>query len=928
MKNLSLVLAATLLLSACSKTIKKSSQGEGATSTAKEVLPLSDQSSLDEETLRTLLHSEAANLALTQLLVKTVSPGEKELFKSLMAELSDVEAKLIIAKVQQQNSGIRKNYLFHGQKYQNNQDFMTNVLSTEIAVGDMSLASQLRVSAFTYIKNKSLDEIISAYNERAYQLTKDLSEEIAFDLGLNSPGVAKELEEALRKLPPEKVIEMIKTAKPFVEKIDKYFKSSDLTEKEQYTLLVSAAIAGGVFELLQQNSGFAKIVSNGQRIVRDIQVFQKKAKEATVLLASLGKHLDDTAQNVKDFTSGMVGARSDLSKLMKEAESNRDKPEAIDSKKIYSFLYNKVIRGKDIKDDGTNSSILSKQYSINANVMKSVSAVGNMADNLSNILATTNNLSKILGIKPSKDLLNIMDKAQKVSQAVSIVKSALTGYIAGGPLGAMTALSSSPLMSMMGGGGGDSAKLNEISKKLDKVLENQRKMMQMQIETMNMIKDLALMIDRYHQDEMVALAELRDVSLVTMEISKAQLNKDLRNCERLISFQLQSVWSQFDFGAEAVSSINHLELIQNKFYSSIKSLPDLRRSVISLDERTFENCQAGLIEAFGSDKVEENPLRAMFSQTEENNLTKFEREKYLPLLESLKFFSGTRSFDSMPLHFPTTNIKALKLKTPYIDYAKNDEDSGHQIYAIESLISSKALERYLTNYLVLYPLMEVDKKIWAGSLQDIVREYLNNAHIGADQHTRSLYLLSNALKFTQSAIAQEAILAGEPILHKLFEMKKDIFSSKKCEEAATRNVPRTIEIPYVCSLRSNYLLMKNLVMYSLHVQNEKNSDFFALYEQAYLKGDLSELSRLFEGTYKQGEKKEILLTLQGERGQSLSIKMPTPEDLRAGKILYSENMPRLLLMQDLILENLEKVAPVDRNYKEDLLKVILIGNAS
>jgi hypothetical protein len=59
----------------------------------------------------------------------------------------------------------------------------------------------------------------------------------------------------------------------------------------------------------------------------------------------------------------------------------------------------------------------------------------------------------------------------------------------------------------------------------------------------------------------------------------------------------------------------------------------------------------------------------------------------------------------------------------------------------------------------------------------------------------------------------------------------------------------------------------------------------------------------------------------------ISVKLPSPKQLQEGKILYSENMPRLLIMQDLILESLEKVTPVDRGRVEDLLKVLVTSSA-
>jgi hypothetical protein len=56
------------------------------------------------------------------------------------------------------------------------------------------------------------------------------------------------------------------------------------------------------------------------------------------------------------------------------------------------------------------------------------------------------------------------------------------------------------------------------------------------------------------------------------------------------------------------------------------------------------------------------------------------------------------------------------------------------------------------------------------------------------------------------------------------------------------------------------------------------------------------------------------------------VKLPSVEELKAGQIMYSENMSRLIKMQSLILDAIEKVAPVKRNYEDkDLLKLILAG---
>ena len=111
----------------------------------------------------------------------------------------------------------------------------------------------------------------------------------------------------------------------------------------------------------------------------------------------------------------------------------------------------------------------------------------------------------------------------------------------------MSLLSSGPIGSMLGlsGGGTDPSiteALGRMEGKLDLVLENQQKMIGMQIETIKMIKNLVVMIDEYHQTEMMAIADLRDLTIVNLEIGKAVKNQNIRICEVMIDYKLKAYW--------------------------------------------------------------------------------------------------------------------------------------------------------------------------------------------------------------------------------------------------------------------------------------------------------------------------------------------------------------------------------------------------
>ncbi len=932
MKKISLILSMTALVSACSQTIKEIKTEN------KRQLETSENESMikNVESLHLLLNSEAPNLALAQLLARSVSKEQQENVKELIKDFSAEEAKAMILEIQRQNGMIRENYLFHGQKYQNNVHFISQSLlkAEEVSSQSLSFEGQLHISVFAYIKNKALDEIISIYDKRATELSKDLSKTIAFEIGHLDPQVAADIEKAFGFDSKEKVIEMIKKTKPLLERIDKCFRSSDFNYKEQAAITAGAILAAGIYKHIEDNAGFKKIVKNGMGIVRDVKEFQAKMKEFTMLITSLETHIAESSKNIHDLKTGMSESGKDLVELYNRAKIGLNAPVNIESKKVMEFLYNKVIKGQDTIADGSNSSIISKQYKINLNFQKSVIAAGNLADNLSNIINTTTRISQILGIKPSKGLQNALDKAQKVSAVINTTKTIMAGFALGGPLGAATALCSSPMMSMMGGGGGNSAKLDEINRKLDMVLKNQQRMIDMQIDTMNMIKELALMVDIYHQKEMTALAELRDISLVSLEINKALLNKDVHSCERMINFQLSSVWKNFDFRKESFYSINNIRFFNNRFSGEITGLNDVRRIANSVEENGFENCQSGIAEAFGGNANSENPIRSIFASDEGSNLNKFSREVYLPLLDTLAYLTEASSFDSIPLHLPVSHFKSLKFKSPYVDYAAHEQAAGHDIYDLQDLISSRNLERYLGHLIILYPLIEVDKPVWSKSYGEIINTYLMNSNSHTNQNIRSHYFLNNALKLIQSAIAQEALLAGEPILHRLhLRYAADIFSSTNCKDIKNEDIPYIPDIPFFCSLRRNKLLLKNLVGYLLNYNLEKNADFEVQYKTAFEKGDLPNIAKLFN-TGLEGNRfevvasetgKEIVLNVNGYANEKVSIKIPRPEDLKEGKILYSENMPRLLMMQEVVFEALAQVAPIQRHMDgKDFLKLFLM----
>lgn len=893
MKTLPLLLTGTLLFTACSKTVKEVHDSK----TQSNPNPVSVNN--DILMLKNLLKAPNPNLALADLLVKSVTRDHQLEFKQILAAMPADTARNIIESVQRQNENVRLEYMYHNQNYGNDEEFISLVVGKELALNVPTAMEQLKISTFVYIKNQAVDNIVNIYQKEATKLSNDVSLAIAVEIANKDPQLVAQIEGVRDNR--ERIYDLIKNSKVAYNKIDEMFKLSNTSERDQYRILIVGLVAGGIYTQLAQHKDFQHLVKEAKKVIEDVKKFEKKVKEVTFLAKSLGEHLTNTVKNAEEFKSGLEQMGS---AMKSEWERHSKTPTDPRSKDILSAIYDTVNGKKD--KSGPNISVLSGP--IQESFKTTVTAAGNMAGNLSSIIQTTEKFMTLFGVGPSNDLAKALKTAGKVASIVGDVSKVAMGYLTGGPVGAFAALGSSSLL----GGGGDSAQLAEISKKLDVVIKNQAKIMEMQVQTMNMIKELALMVDTYHRDEMNALAELRDYTLTDLEINKAGMNQQLSYCETIIKDRIKvgSTTKLEDMKLIAsIKNISNLSFNKNRFNSTIKEFNSFIELRTSDSELAYSECQRAFSIAFNGNTILESPVRGIFDSTIDKNLMKYENEVYKPMLSAYSKYV-TNGSDSVPLHLPASTIKAASLKKHYVDYANTESGNG-DIYLLDELISTHLLERYVTSLLILHPVMELDRNDWT-TLQNVVEQYLTN------KSSRSFTKLENALKLTQSAIAQEVILSGEPILHKMHKEVKTIVSQKKC-------------VDNVCYLRENRLFMKNLIMYSLNAEAEVVSNFNEMYRVAYEAKDFKTLAYLFntdlDATNFEAAKEgtELYLKLQGTG--SVLVRLPTPQGLVEGKILYSENVPRLNLIQTLIIDELQKVAPVNNTIKgEEMLNVLLLGN--
>jgi hypothetical protein len=923
MKNISFVISGALLLTACSKTVKEIRE-----TSPREISKLEKNIPSDffeKEQIEKLLASHYPNHALAEMLSRALSPSVKETIRQAILKIDPQELKKMIQEVTNHRSQTSAKFLFHGENYQNNKSFLKNSLLSQEQLSNAPFSSEklLAVSVFNHIKNAALTEILETYRNNASEISKIFSEQVAIELSDNSETVKAIELAASDARNPNDFIDALSKNTQYLEKIDKYFKHSNINESEQYTLVTAGVVAGGIYSSIKENASFKNFVREAKKVTNDLKSLKAKADQLIVLVKALDKHTQDTKKNAELLKEGLLGAKGDFAYSYQEVTNEVAKGHGLRSRNMINFLHINVLSGVNT-GSGDNTSIFSKPVKINENINKSINAAVGISNNLASILNTTKTISETLGVKLPDSTLKVIDKANKVAAVANASTMIIKGFATGGALGAVAAIGATNMGGLgtaLGGGGNDnSAEFARINQKLDEILQNQREMMRLQVETMKMVKDLALLVDGYHQEEMREIAGLRSLSLVNNEISRSIQNKSIRSCERLIEFRVSSPWKDQEIKFTSNFGINNVKIVRSGFFGNIQNIKDVRSLINAGEMNTFTNCQEGIAEAFGAEINKENPVLSIYNTYDAQDLLKFQDETYLPLLNALYSFNRSTNFNAIPLHIPASNFEGQQLKSQIMfEEIISGTDSSN--YHLEELISAKSLERYLSRLLIVYPLLEMDKPTWNLSSQEIINSYLVQTESNPE-NIRSYYYLMKALKMVQSAIAQETILAGEPLLHDLHKnFRRQLFSTDSCTE-----VQKNLEGPsaLICSVRANKLLMKNLMSYSLSFQMTSR---IAEYEDAYRKKDRALLASFFNNVIdpkRINEELELQIIVKELPLEKYQLALPTPAELESQRISYSENLPKLLDMQNLIIEAIEKVDP-EKVKDVDYLKLFFLN---
>jgi len=751
---------------------------------------------------------------------------------------------------------------------------------------------QFDVAAQAELQRKAMNSLINAFENRAQALAQQLAPIMLQNVSESDVAKLNSL-----KGDREKQIQDIIV---ILKKYDKVLSSYNFDSRDNVKIIMIGMVAGVVADELAKNQTVQNLIQTARRVQDTVALVRE--------MAEFIKVVEDNKQAMKE---DLLKAKNSLLELGKDLADMRSGPWLHDSTKAEGMRFiNDVLTG-NLKE-GSGGSFLTQKQRINENLQTFVDSTASSFNSLNRILKATEGITERLGIRLDPSVKQAIQTAQQIGTAVNLAKNLMAAYATGGLVGALEIFGGGGAALFGGGNDAMAADIQEIKRDLKEIKRLQAQILQAQADTMMMIRDLAVMLASYHREEMYLLREVKGWQLLQYEATLVDTHEEIRACQQMAQFSLYT-----NASAEALfplGSIETLKLGRSAIYSLLKDKKSINTLVRSLGEDTFKDCQDGMRKAFGQSTAAENPVQLMSSQSE---VVPFFRERYRPLLDRLAEVSTNTVFSSMSLHLPARHVRAVDEKALYHRMAAASNLS--QIAALQNLVSTQSLERYVEALIVMGPIVSYDKQTWI--------EFNTNTTALKDGYetawARSSMWLKNALALTQTAIVQESLIAGEPLLRSEYSRFADILKNNEdCETQSSS---------FECAVKTNTIFRRNLLMYVL--SHRAYGFDIREYQSAFDKKDIATLERFlgldFKGritTEKQfGKETLVFVWGQTEKGkEKYTTILPNSAELMSGELQYSENLPKLLEIREKLTEALLEVTPVliDGPMKEDLIKTL------
>lgn len=890
-KVISSVVAFSMSLSACSPGSGGSTAG-APPSAAQEVSKLGESQSLWVK----LFDSDHPNFALAELLTPWLWTLDKKNMAAIKARTQTIDPESTAASELQKSLLQMKFKMIMGDRsYIQDEVLLKNSVFSQYTrlESEGAFNLQIRLQTAAEAQAEAYKKVTAAFNEKVKANAKEISRDVVSNL---NPQAISEINSTKNKDPKVAIQEIYQILKKWDKRLDAY----EFAKEDEHKLLLYGYIAAELYEHLKTNSTIQDIVKG----VQQIQEINKKVKEFRAVLTAMDQYQDNMAQGWKKMKDGMTGIKQDIED---NAVWNIDlKTELTEQTKKDSVAFiTDLLLGKkpDGKTDG--KSILSGGEKINKNAKMFFEGAGATANAVDNLISGTRVIADTLGIELDPGIEDALNTAQKITQGVKIAEQVATAFSSDGLMGAFGALAGSGGASLMLGpvGAGAmamgqmqmNAELGKINSRLDKVIETQKEILRLQKETLAKLEDLSHKLDEYHNQQMLAIDGVKQEVLNNRKAIRDIINEKFNKCTSLVNRINSSIDMPLTTSLDAISAATTRAGLAKALAN-----PTVRTALVSEFNTTvsFQGCGEALTNAFSHRAIANTPLSgAIYGLSHKVTPLEVKDTFYDPALKLLASTYPKKTVENMALHLPVADFSNLEKKSVY--WKRNIKESANSLSAeMSEVVSVYALENYVGALLSLYPLVTISANSWT-NIPSVTENAWNGTIAGGQKQNQSQFMLKSAMNTINLAIAQQSLMAGEPILPQLAE---------KFEDIVTEPTDCTANKSNYCFVRQNQIMAKNVLNYFLYLRVQDPA-FAAAYSQAYKNSSADELYKILGPKFlgKLASQAGVKLVWLAEN--NVTVELPSPEALAKQLISYPPELPILVKLQEKVADELTKVTP-------------------
>lgn len=880
--------------------------------------------------LQKILKGASANVPLAEALAPLLRELNPEVVSRLRERIASTEGVGLVSYPGVQWSQMQRQFIVGESPIGADNQLLSRTLNlnSETFAQGAAFNQQLEIKISGIVQSAALQNILKTFNQQIRSDSTEIAAHLVHQLLHSNPAVIHKID---RSIATKDRDERIRKVIAYLKQVDFLFVQYGVSPSDQNAIVLYASVAGVLIEVLDKHPSVQILAQT----VREYVDLTMKARRLVSMALSLQEYGDSLHKDAVVMGNSVKNIFDKIRDLQGDVEINL----SADGKKKARAILNDFLSGRSQADLSLGRDdelglvgFFEKKRALDQNVQDLLTRADKAARTLDNILLVSQKIATTVGVNLPPEFHQAVGVAVKVGETVRTAQLVSKAFSTGGIVGALGALSGGPatmalaaFSGEMGLSGSEAVILGElasIKRSLVDIARSQQELLENQKKMLVMIKDLALLIEEYHREEMMALTDIRE-EITDMKAGLSEIDDSaFRACQAMTSYTLSR--APYYLKPEVSTT---LPLVQRFLYSNVtlmkktlgemtKTPRDLRQFINSGAPENFETCQGEISNVF-LNRDHRKFSRALWVDVDASGNSirdgsAIVRRYYDPALEYLQKVTHKKEgrWQHLGLHLPVLDVQSLMTSKMKFLLQPGEEND---LSDLSNLTATNKLEKYVSALLVLHPYLSIDADVWRGPFEGIVEVANKEETLG-----RSRGMLQNAFKRIQIAIAQEALLVGEPLLPSLSqEWNMIVGQTQGCKPGS---------LAY-CFVRENPLMMGNLLTFvliqrmggPLQAKDTAVSSRRAAYQKLLNQPEaLAQLLGVSVDRIKRDSHGVLVLSLSGD--DRLQVPLPGVEVVAQGHIQYTQAMSRLLRLQPKVAEELVKLSPQlsHLNYSETL----------